>query len=248
MLARVDPTRTRAWQRLKAHHRELKKVHLADLFRRDPRRFSRFSIRFEDLLIDYSKNRITAETLRLLFGLAKECRLKEAIEKMFTGERINETEGRAVLHVALRNRSNWPICVDGKDVMGEVDAVLARMESFSERLLGGQWKGYTGRRISDLVHIGIGGANLGPSMVTEALRPYWRTELRTHFVSNVDGSHIAETLQRRGSFGLVAGITLLWSPIPRDDPLHRLLEILYDSGNSDQCHHGQEVVSRRGQG
>ncbi len=168
---------------------------MVDLFRKDPNRFSTFSIRFEEMLFDYSKNIITRETIRLLIKLALECKLKEAIEHMFSGEKINETENRAVLHVALRNRSHQPFLVDGVDVMPGVKAVLEQMERFSNRVFSGRWKGYTGKPIRDIVHIGIGGSDLGPQMVTEALKPYWNPRLRPHFISNVDGAQIGETLK-----------------------------------------------------
>jgi len=168
---------------------------MKNLFAEDPRRFERFSIRFNDILVDLSKNRITAETLGLLIALAGECGLPEAIVQMFAGGRINETENRAVLHVALRNRANTPIHADGVDVMLEVNAVLSRMRDFSRRVNSGKWKGFTGKRITDIVNIGIGGSDLGPVMATECLRPYANPKLRVHFVSNVDGTHIAETLK-----------------------------------------------------
>ncbi len=168
---------------------------ITDLFKRDPERFSRFSFRFEDILVDYSKNIINRETMRFLLALAGECRLKEAVEAMFTGEVINETEHRPVLHVALRNRSNSAITVDGRDVMPEVNAVLGQMERFSTGIISGEWRGFTGKPIRDIVNIGIGGSDLGPVMVTEALRPYWSPNIRPHFVSNIDGTHIAETLK-----------------------------------------------------
>ena len=195
MLPKVNPTKTRSWQKLKEHYRVMKNRHMLDLFRQDPERFSRFSVTFEEMLVDYSKNIVTKETLRLLLGLARECKLREAVERMFTGDAINETEGRAVLHVALRNRSNTPIDVNGSDVMPEVNAVLGQMKRFSDGVILGNWKGYTGKTISDVVNIGIGGSDLGPVMVTEALRPYWKPPIRVHFVSNVDGTHIAETLK-----------------------------------------------------
>jgi glucose-6-phosphate isomerase len=196
MLPKINPTKTKFWKKLKEHYKVMKNRRMRDLFDRDPDRFSRFSARFGDITVDYSKNIITRETLRLLLGLARECRLKEAIEKMFTGDEINETERRAVLHVALRNRSNTPIHVNGSDVMPEVNAVLGQMKRFSDAVISGSWKGYTGKAITDVVNIGIGGSDLGPVMVTEALKPYWRPNLRPHFVSNIDGTHIAETLKR----------------------------------------------------
>jgi glucose-6-phosphate isomerase len=174
----------------------MKKVRVAELFRLDRRRFHHFSVSFEDILVDYSKNILTGETVRLLLGLARECRVRKAIEGMFTGEAINETEKRAVLHVALRNRSNAPIAVNGRDVMPEVNAVLGQMKRFSGAVISGEWKGYTGRPITDVVNIGIGGSDLGPVMVTEALKPYWKPGLRPHFVSNIDGTHISETLKK----------------------------------------------------
>ena len=195
MLTKINPTKTKSWKKLKEHYKVMKNRHMVDLFRRDLKRFSRFSLRFEDVVVDYSKNIITQETLRLLLGLARECKLKGAIERMFIGDEINETEKRAVLHVALRNRSNTPIYVGGIDVMPAVNAVLKQMEQFSESVLSGQWKGYTGKGMTDVVNIGIGGSDLGPVMATEALKPYWKPHLHPHFVSNVDGTHIVETLK-----------------------------------------------------
>jgi glucose-6-phosphate isomerase len=196
MLKKIDPTNTNAWKKLTLHHSKIKDVHMKRLFDEDPERALRLSVRFEDILVDFSKNRITDETMGLLFDIARETGVSEATEKMFSGERINETEGRAVLHTALRNRSNTPIYVDGKDVMPEVNAVLKQMEVFSEQVISGGWKGYTGRPISDIINIGIGGSDLGPVMVTEALRPYKMPHIKAHFVSNVDGTHVAETLRR----------------------------------------------------
>ncbi|MBE8496750.1 glucose-6-phosphate isomerase [Escherichia coli] len=192
----INPTQTAAWQALQKHFDEMKDVTIADLFAKDGDRFSKFSVTFDDqMLVDYSKNRITEETLAKLQDLAKECDLAGAIKSMFSGEKINRTENRAVLHVALRNRSNTPILVDGKDVMPEVNAVLEKMKTFSEAIISGEWKGYTGKAITDVVNIGIGGSDLGPYMVTEALRPY-KNHLNMHFVSNVDGTHIAEVLKK----------------------------------------------------
>ena len=195
MLPKTNPAATAAWKKLAAHYGAMKRVHMKRLFAEDPERFLDFSIRFDDILVDYSKNRITAETLRLLHDLAEACGLKDAIDRMFAGDRINETENRAVLHTALRNRANTPVYENGKDVMPEVNAVLAKMKSFAEQVRSGAWKGFTGKRITDIVNIGIGGSDLGPVMVTECLRPYAQTGLRVHFVSNVDGTHIAETLK-----------------------------------------------------
>jgi glucose-6-phosphate isomerase len=185
-----------SWKALERHYNEIAHKHMRDLFAEDPKRFENFSVRLDDILIDYSKNRITEETLTLLMSLAHEAGLKAWIEKMFKGEKINATENRAVLHVALRNRSNTPIEVDGQDVMPEVNAVLARMKAFTEIVRSGHWKGYTGKPITDVVNIGIGGSDLGPYMVTEALKPYGKPGLNVHFVSNVDGTHIAEALKK----------------------------------------------------
>ena len=195
MLNRLDPTATRSWKKLEDHFKETKSVHMRDLFAQDPDRFSKFSLRFNDILVDYSKNRITQETLQLLLDLADEINLREAIERMFSGDKINETENRAVIHIALRNRSTAPVYVDEKDVMGEINAVLEKMRSFSTRVISGEWRGFTGKRVTDVVNIGIGGSDLGPVMVTEALRPYAKEGLAVHFISNVDGTHVVETLK-----------------------------------------------------
>ena len=185
-----------AYSQLQDHYNELKDRHLRDLFADEPDRFATFTRQFEDILLDFSKNRITDETLSLLLQLAQQAGLTEAIGKMFSGDAINQTEGRAVLHVALRNRSNTPILVGGKDVMPEINDVLARMKSFTERVRSGAWTGYTGAAITDVVNIGIGGSDLGPVMVTEALKLYADDQkLRVHFVSNIDGTHVYETLQ-----------------------------------------------------
>jgi glucose-6-phosphate isomerase len=196
MLGRIDPTSTQSWQDLTEHFKKLEPLHMKHLFAQDPKRFERFSIRFNDIIVDYSKNRITEETLKLLLRLAEESDLRNAVAKMFTGDKINETEGRAVLHVALRNRDNRPIVVDGHNVMPDVNRVLEKMKEFSGKVISGEWRGFTGKRISDIVNIGIGGSDLGPVMVTECLKPYAREGLAVHFVSNVDGTHIAETLKR----------------------------------------------------
>ncbi|VAX77081.1 Glucose-6-phosphate isomerase [Serratia symbiotica] len=191
----IDPTKTDAWQALQQHFMHIKDICIADLFKQDRERFSNFSATFNDqILVDYSKNRITAETLEKLQALAKETNVQSAIASMFAGEKINRTEDRAVLHVALRNRSNRKILVDGKDVMPEVNAVLVKMKNFCDRVISRDWKGYTGKPITDVVNIGIGGSDLGPYMVTEALRPY-KNHLNIHFISNVDGTHITETLK-----------------------------------------------------
>ena len=192
----INPINTQAWKALEAHQSQLAHTTIADLFKQEENRFNDYSLTFENqILVDFSKNKINQETLKLLRQLAKESALDEAINAMFTGEKINRTENRAVLHTALRNRSNTPVYVDGKDVMPEVNAVLAKMSAFCERVISGEWKGYTGKAITDVVNIGIGGSDLGPYMVTEALRPY-KNHLNMHFVSNVDGTHIAETLKK----------------------------------------------------
>jgi len=196
MLPSINPTTTSAWKKLEEHYKKTKSLSMRELFKEDPLRFEKFSLQFEDILLDYSKNIITQETLGLLIELAEEVKLKEAIEKYFTGDKINVTEKRAVLHTALRNFSSNPVFVDGKDVMPEVRAVLGKMENFSNKILSGEWKGYTGKRITDIVNIGIGGSDLGPVMVTEALKPYFKEGISAHFVSNVDGTHIAETLKK----------------------------------------------------
>jgi glucose-6-phosphate isomerase len=184
-----------AWQALQKHQPELAVMHLRDLFARDPQRFVTFSLSVGDILFDYSKNRVTSETMRLLCELARQADVPAKIEAMFTGQKYNNTEQRAVLHIALRNRSNRPISVDGQDVMPEVNAVLARMRTFSEAVRSGAWTGYTGKPISDIVNIGIGGSDLGPKMVCEALKPYAKPGLRVHFVSNVDSTDLVETLK-----------------------------------------------------
>ncbi len=185
-----------AWQKLKTHHAEVANLHLRDLFAADPERFNRFSRQFGDTLIDFSKHRITPETFDLLLELAGQAEAPAWTKRTFSGEIINHTEKRAVLHVALRNRSNTPILVDGKDVMPGVNAVLDQIRQFSEQVRSGAWRGYTGERICDVVNIGIGGSDLGPKMVCEALAPYGDPNLRMHFVSNVDGSHIVDVLAK----------------------------------------------------
>ena len=194
MLPNINFTETDAFKYLYAQFEKMNNTDLKTLFERDSTRFDKFSIHFDDILVDYSKNRFDDETLALLMQAARECLLYDAIIGMFDGSRINFTENRPVLHVALRNQSNTPILVDGKDVMPEVNAVLHQMEKFSSAVISGEWKGYTGKAITDVVNIGIGGSDLGPVMVTEALKSY-KTRLNLHFVSNVDGTHIAETLK-----------------------------------------------------
>ncbi|MGK6350117.1 glucose-6-phosphate isomerase [Parapedobacter sp. DT-150] len=195
MLPRTDFTKTPAYNYLSNHYIDLAPKHLRELFAADPDRFGKFSITFGDMLFDYSKNRIDETTKALLIQLARECKLEDAISAMFSGAPINETEDRAVLHTALRNQRDEPVHVEGNDVMPDVRGVLAKMKSFSERVISGAWKGYTGKPIADVVNIGIGGSDLGPVMVTEALKPY-KNHLNVHFVSNVDGTHIAETLKK----------------------------------------------------
>jgi glucose-6-phosphate isomerase len=185
-----------AWQALGEHYEDIRDLHMRDLFASDPQRFEKFSLKLGDILFDYSKNRITEQTLSLLVQLAQDAGLGEQIAAMFKGEKINLTEGRAVLHVALRNRANTPIFVDGQDVMPEVDRVLAHMRRFSEAVRSGAWKGCTGKIITDIVNIGIGGSDLGPKMVCAALKPYARADLRAHFVSNVDSTDLVETLKK----------------------------------------------------
>ena len=203
MIPKINPTQTSAWKKLTAHYLEMKTVRIKTLFDNDAERFEKMSIQFNDLIFDYSKNIITDETKKYLLELAVECNLKSAIEAMFNGEKINETENRAVLHTASRNFSDAPIIVDGGDVMPGIKSVQQQMKSFCEKVHRGEWKGYTGEKIKHIINIGIGGSDLGPVMVTEALRPYWIEGIQAHFVSNVDGTHIIETLK-----GLVPGETL----------------------------------------
>jgi len=188
-------TESPAWKALQKHCQTIAPLHLRQLFVTHPRRFEKFSAKACDILLDYSKNRVTDETMRLLFDLALQSDVPGWTEKMFTGQKINLTENRAVLHVALRNRSNRPILVDGKDVMPEVNRVLQQMAVFCDKIRSGAWKGHTGKAITDVTNIGIGGSDLGPVMVTEALKPFSQRSLHLHFVSNVDGTHIAETLR-----------------------------------------------------
>ncbi len=186
---------TVAWQALEKHWEATHDLHMRDLFDSDADRFQRFSVKLDDLLLDYSKNRITEETMRLLFDLAETADIAGWVKKMFSGEKINHTEDRAVLHIALRNRSNKPVLLDGKDVMPEVNAMLAKMRDFSQRVRSREWRGYTNQPITDIVNIGVGGSDLGPMMAVEALRPYSIHDLRMHFVSNVDENHISDTLE-----------------------------------------------------
>lgn len=191
----MKPTETKAWNDLETHFKELQDTNIKALFSKDSERFAKFSKTFnQDILVDYSKNIITQCTLKKLTALANEVNLPDAINAMFSGKKINKTESRAVLHTALRNRSNTPIIVDSQDVMPEVNEVLSQMKTFTNAIISGEATGFTGKAITDVVNIGIGGSDLGPYMVTEALKPY-KNHLNMHFVSNVDGTHIAETLK-----------------------------------------------------
>ncbi len=203
MLSKQNPTQTAAWKALESHFLTIENQEMKQLFADHPERFKEFSLQFEDLLVDFSKNRMTAKTLELLLELAEQTQLPANIAALFKGDPINETEQRSVLHMALRNRSNRPILVGGKDVMPYVNRVLDKMKAFSGKVLSGEWKGYQGQRITDIVNIGIGGSDLGAVMVTEALKPYWQEGIQSHFVSNVDGTDIVETLK-----GLNPGTTL----------------------------------------
>ena len=192
----TNPTTTPAWQALSEHYKNIFPVQMRDQFAEDAKRFEKFSLKFNDFFLDYSKQRINEETMSLLTKLARECEIESWRERMFAGEKINFTEQRAVLHTALRNRSSKPVLVNGKDVMPEVNRVLAQMRKFSESVRKGEWKGYTGKRITDIVNIGIGGSDLGPVMVCTALQPYAQKDLHVHFVSNIDGTHLAQALEQ----------------------------------------------------
>jgi glucose-6-phosphate isomerase len=195
MFPRINPSLTASWQELQKHAEEMKEVRIRDLFDQEGDRFSRLTLKHEDILVDFSKNLINDKTLQLLYQLAEECHLKDAIEAMFEGDLINETEKRSVLHVALRNFSNQPVYAAGNDVMPDVKKVQQQMREFCARVADGSWKGYTGKPIRYIVNIGIGGSDLGPYMVTEALKPYRINGMQSFFVSNVDATHIAETLK-----------------------------------------------------
>src|SRR5690606_32734884 len=187
MLPRINPSETTAWNLLKEHAQKIKKTHMRSLFKEDNQRFHKFSLQAGDIWFDYSKNIITDETMQYLLQLAEECKVQSAIEAMFVGEKINETENRSVLHVALRNFSDQPFYSEGTDVMPGIKKVLDQMNSFCQKIHSGEWKGYTGKKIRYIVNIGIGGSDLGPLMVTEALKPYWHQDIQPYFVSNVDG-------------------------------------------------------------
>lgn len=195
MLQNINPTETQAWKELSGHAEKMKQVHMKDLFQSDDKRFEKYSLRFNDTLVDYSKNIITEETIELLLKLATECGVKEAVKAMFSGEKINQTEDRSVLHIALRNMGDEPIMVDGEDVMPDVKAALAKMKTFADKVTAGNWKGYSGKSIKYIVNIGIGGSDLGPVMVTEALKSYATFGIKPYFVSNVDGTHLSEVLK-----------------------------------------------------
>ena len=196
MLPTVNPTQTKAWKELEKYFATFKGTQMKSLFAADSKRAEKYSLQFEDIFVDFSKNIVDEKVMSLLFQLAEECGLKQAIEAEFTGDKINQTEDRSVLHIALRNRSNSPILSDGKDVMPGVNKVLAQMKEFSNEIISGTWKGYTGKAITDVVNIGIGGSDLGPLMVTEALKSYKKQNITSHFVSNIDGTHMAETLKK----------------------------------------------------
>ena len=199
MLPRINPTTTSAWANLTLHFNKMKETKMKDLFAQNSNRFNEFSLRLEDLVVDYSKNIISDHTMKLLLGLAEETKLRSAIDSMFSGEGINETEGRSVLHTALRNQSDRPIEVGGKNVMPQVNEVLQKVKTFANRIHDGSFEGHTGKNITDIVNIGIGGSDLGPVMVTEALKPYWKEDMNVHFVSNVDGTHLSEVVKNLNS-------------------------------------------------
>ncbi len=196
MLPKINPTITKAWQQLLHHAEEMKQVNMRELFHQDSDRFKKYSLNLNDILFDYSKNILTDKTKELLIQLAEECKLKEGINAMFSGDIINATEKRSVLHVALRNLSGRPVYSEGVNVMPEVSKVLRKMKNFSNAVHKGKMRGYTGKKIKYIVNIGIGGSDLGPQMVSAALKPYWIKDIETYFVSNVDGTHIAETLKK----------------------------------------------------
>jgi len=196
MFPKINPTQTAAWKKLLDHSVEMKQLRMAELFKKDPNRFNEYSLTFSDILFDYSKNLLNQKTVDLLMELAAECELPSAIKSMFSGEKINVTEDRSVLHVALRNFSNDSFKSEGKDIMPDIKRVLAQIKEFCGKVHQGNWKGYTGKPVKQIVNIGIGGSDLGPYMVTEALKPYWVSGIQTYFVSNVDGTHISETLKK----------------------------------------------------
>ena len=184
-----------SWKALNSHFEEIKSIHMRDLFSNDNDRFNKYHIQYEDFLVDFSKNRITDKTLNLLLSLAKEAKLEDWRDRLFSGDKINFTENRSALHIALRNRSNNPILLDGKDIMPNVNKVLGQMKSFSNDVRSGKAKGYTGKKIKSVVNIGIGGSDLGPAMICEALKSYGTKDITPYFVSNIDGADIAQTLE-----------------------------------------------------
>ena len=194
-MSKPDVATTAAWKALEAHFEATKDVQMKDQFAADPDRFNKLSLKFEDILMDFSKNRVSEETMDLLYKLAEEMDVMGTAKAMFSGDKINNTEGRAVLHVALRNQSNTPILVDGEDVMPAVNETLSRIKAFTEKVRSGEWKGQTGKSINAIVNIGIGGSDLGPVMVCESLKPYCKRDLKMHFCSNIDGTHMAEILK-----------------------------------------------------
>ena len=196
MLPKINPAETKSWEKLESHYEVISHDAMIDMFESDKQRFNDFSIEWQDFLIDYSKNIINSETKKLLLDLAKECKLKQAIEAMFSGEKINETENRAVLHTALRNSDNIPLLVDNKDIKPLIQKELNKIKVFTEKLHNGELKGYSGKALKQIVNIGIGGSDLGPYMVTEALKPYQKEGIESFFVSNVDGSHLHQTLRK----------------------------------------------------
>ncbi len=193
-LKKINPTKTNSWKELEDHFKQMKDVEMKSLFKGDKNRKETFSLNFDEFNIDFSKNRITEKTLKHLLDLAKETELHDAIEKYFTGDNINETEGRAVLHTALRNQDGKSVFVDGQDVIPEVKETLNKIESFTNQVVNGEFKGYTGKKITDVVNIGIGGSDLGPRMVVESLQ-FYKNHLTTHFVSNIDGDHVTEVIK-----------------------------------------------------
>ncbi len=196
MLKSINPTKTNSWKDLLNHYEGIKDKHMRDFFANDPKRFAKFSLKWNDILLDYSKNRISEETIKLLIDLADECNLKSAIESMFKGDPINETEKRAVLHTALRNFQDKELVINGVDILSDISFERNKMKDFCDALHSGEWKGFSGKKVNQIINIGIGGSDLGPVMVTEALKPYWIDGIETYFVSNIDGSHIYETLKK----------------------------------------------------
>lgn len=196
MLPKINPTKTESWKKLQEHFKEIKHVHMKELFKDDPARFEKYSFALQEIVCDLSKNIVTDKTLQLLLELANECELDKAIKAMFSGEVINGTEGRSVLHTALRNFSGKPVISEGKDVMPDVKKEWDHMKNFCTKVHKGEWKGYSGKKIKYIVNIGIGGSDLGPVMVTEALKPYWKKDIQPYFVSNIDGTDLAEVLKK----------------------------------------------------